>query len=303
MVGADDYRVFGLKIRSEIPLPELFEASDSAEPDVTIRRGIIQQARSDSEIERDGAALILTIPDIARYRIDNGRDILIDADSGIPDRNLRLFLLGSAFGALLHQRGMMPLHANAVEIDGRAFAFMGEPGAGKSTLAAWFHDGGFPIVADDVCVVRLDDDGIAYAYPGLPRLRLWQEALDSTGRESAHYERSYVGAAAQIEKFDVPIERSGAAASRLPLSAIYVLERGSDFSIERLTGVDAVEAIFANTYRGSYVAAASNQQGHWAMATELARNVPVYRFVRQWSLDRLNDQSRRLLEAMRTAGH
>ena len=60
-------------------------------------------------------------------------------------------------GAALHQRGILPLHANAVEIDHRAVAFMGASGAGKSTLAAWFHDQGYPILADDVCVIRADD--------------------------------------------------------------------------------------------------------------------------------------------------
>ena len=41
---------------------------------------------------------------------------------GASSRNVRVFLLGSAFGALLHQRGLLPLHANAVEVDGRAVA-------------------------------------------------------------------------------------------------------------------------------------------------------------------------------------
>ena len=84
-------------------------------------------------------------------------EIVAEPRQGVPDSNVRLFLLGSAMGALLHQRGLLPLHTNAVEVGGRAFAFMGKSGAGKSTLAAWFHDRGFRIVADDVCVVGFDD--------------------------------------------------------------------------------------------------------------------------------------------------
>ena len=82
----------------------------------------------------------------------------LSADN-VPDANIRLYLLGSAMGVLLHQRGLLPLHANAVEIDGKAFAFMGASGSGKSTLAAWFHDHGYRIIADDVCAVRFETEG------------------------------------------------------------------------------------------------------------------------------------------------
>jgi len=296
---AGNYQAYGLKIRSELALPELFPDDGFQVPDVTIRRGLIEVDPTDHEICEDGAALLLTIPNVARYRIADGREIVIEASDGVPDRNLRLFLLGSAFGALLHQRGMLPLHANAIEVDGRAIAFMGEAGAGKSTLAAWFHDQGFRVVADDVCVVQRAEDGSAYAYPGLPRLRLWDEVLTLTGRDPSRYERSYVGPADRAEKFDVPIEAASAATSALPLAAVFVLDRGSQFSIDRLSGVEAAEAIFANTYRGAYVAPAGGQQAHWAMATTLARDIPMFRARRQWGLELLNDQAARLLSAIR----
>ena len=78
---------------------------------------------------------------------------------------------------ILHQRSLLPLHANAMVVEGRAIGFMGHPGAGKSTLAAWFHDRGFDVLADDVCVVTPGPDGRPLAHPGIPRLRLWREAL------------------------------------------------------------------------------------------------------------------------------
>lgn len=147
---------------------------------------------------------------------------------------MRLFLLGSAFGALLHQRGLLPLHANAVEIDGRAFAFMGPSGAGKSTLAAWFHRQGDSVIADDVCVVGFGGDGRSFAAPGLPRLRLWAEALELMGGDSANYDRSYVGNDALTEKFDVPMGEVATARSNIELGALYLLNRGDEFSIAGL---------------------------------------------------------------------
>ena len=291
-----DYCVFGLRVRSELPLPELFPAVQDGEPDVIIERGSVIAGANG--IETRDEALVLAIPDVGRYRIHGGRNILVDADPGVPDRNLRLFLLGSAFGALLHQRGLLPLHANAVEIDGKAFAFMGESGAGKSTLAAWFHDRGHRVISDDVCVVGFDAEGRAFAAPGLPRLRLWREALELMGREASGYHRSYVQASEEFDKFDVPIALGNATTDNMPLAGLYLLERADQLSLTRLDGVEAADAVFANTYRGAYVAAAGNQRDHWLSAVKLVRNVPVYRAAREWDLAKLDSQNQMLLEGV-----
>jgi hypothetical protein len=297
MPGSYDYEVFGLKIRSGFPLPELFEAKGEVAPDVIIRLAPVRSATSTADIHMEGDALVLAVAGVARYRIESGREILVDPEPGVPERNVRLFLLGSAFGALLHQRGLLPLHANAVEIDGRAVAFMGESGAGKSTLAAWFHDRGHRVIADDVCVVGFDDDGKPFAAPGLPRLRLWSEALELTGRDPEGLTRSYLND--EDEKFDVPIAAASAARSQMPLAAIYLLERGGESFIVPLRGIEAADAVFANTYRGEYLAKTSGQKEHWESAVRLVRGTPVFRAIRQWDLTALEEQCSGLLHHAR----
>ena len=48
-------------------------------------------------------------PKVGRYRIEAGNRITVESEPGVPERNVRLFLLGSAFGVLLHQRGLLPV--------------------------------------------------------------------------------------------------------------------------------------------------------------------------------------------------
>lgn len=297
MSASFNYEVFGLKIRSALALPELFDATSNEAPDVTVQLGVVRNPNSTADIHEDGDGLIIPIPGVARYRIASGREIVVDPEPQVPERNIRLFLLGSAFGALLHQRGLLPLHANAVDIGGRAVAFMGESGAGKSTLAAWFHDRGHPIIADDVCVVGFDDRREPFAAPGLPRMRLWSEALQLTGRDAEGLSRSYLSD--EEEKFDVPINAASAARTPTPLTAIYVLERGAETSIVPLRGIEAADAIFANTYRGEYVPKTAGQKGHWESAVRLVRGTPVFRAIRQWDAAALDEQCSRLFDHAR----
>jgi hypothetical protein len=288
--------LFGLKIRSEISLPELLPDEFSGAPDVTISRGVVSgQGIEQSGLHGNGKSLMLLIPDVARYRIENGRAIIVEALPSVPERNVRLYLLGSGFGALLHQRGLLPLHANAIEVDGKAVAFMGPSGAGKSTLAAWFHDRGYGLIADDVCVVRITGDK-AMALPGLPRLRLWQDALEASGRTAREHERSYSGDESW-NKFDVPAERSAVSGRPVEISAIYRLSDGDDFRVEHLSGSEAAEAVIANTYRGSFLKPLNGHRLHWSTCVALVRAVPVFGIERRWGIEFLDDQYDRILAA------
>jgi hypothetical protein len=292
-----DYAVFGLSVRSNISLPELFSIEATSEPDVTLRTAPLTDPETPPGLHIAGDALMLNIPNVARYRIEGGREIVIDPDPSAPERNVRLFLLGSAFGALLHQRGLLPLHANAIQVDGKAVAFMGESGSGKSTLAAWFHDRGFRVMADDVCVVRFGVEGGVWACPGLPRLRLWEEVLEATGRQASEYPQSYLGDS-EFRKFDVSIN-SNAAREASEICAIFILSKGESFAIERLGGVEAAHAVFENTYRGAYLDEIEGHHKHWTAAIYLVRKVPIFRLSRVWDIGSLEEQCELILESAR----
>jgi hypothetical protein len=288
------YRLFGLDLRSEIDLAGLAPQVESAEPDVEIGFGQAPEGDSPPGYSAIPEGTLLSVSKVGRYLIREGRQILIDPAPGASERNLRLFLLGSAIGALLHQRGLLPLHANAIDLGGRAVAFSGHSGAGKSTIAAWFHDRGYSILADDVCVIGFDEAGRALAYPGIPRLRLWREALEASGRDAGAYDRSFD----DIDKYDVPTG-GGTSLEPLPLAAIYLLRKADeagagDAAIDRLTGVDAVDTLMSNTYRGGYLRTIGRTGDHLAACLKVARAVPVFRAQRLWGFERFDEQAQRL---------
>jgi hypothetical protein len=297
-----NYGLFGLDLASDLELPELALRPASPEPDVEIVLAEIAGIPSVDGVPQtvDGAASF-SIPGVAAYSVVEGRKLLVDPASGADLKNVRLYLLGSAMGLLLHQRGIFPLHANAVEIDGEAFAFMGPSGAGKSTLAAWFHDRGFRVVADDVCAIHFNGQRQPRVSEGLPRLRLWKSALDATGRRDTQFQRSYAGDD-EWDKYDVPLGHGGGSNGLLPLAAVYLLGSGGEFSIENLDGIAAVDAIFANTYRGQYLDGAEQARIHWQSSLNLISTTPTFTLSRQWGFDMIDEQGRRIVDHARRVG-
>lgn len=284
------YEVFGLRVESQVPLPELLPAEGGGEADVSIRLGDlppIEGERFDAfAVTPEGA--VLNVPKAGRYLVRNGKEIIVEQDPEGSERHLRLYLLGSAFGAVLHQRSLLPLHANSIEIGGRAVAFLGHSGAGKSTMAAWFHDRGFEVLADDVCVVTMDG-GRPMAQPGIPRLRMWRDALEASGRSADGHELSFDDA----EKYNVPT-RLRARAGPIGLAAVYLLrmaEEGAERAlVEPLSGIEAIDALVANTYRGGYLAKLGGTQRHLASCLALARSVPIFAVNRLWGKEHLERQ-------------
>lgn len=277
------YGVFGLRLRSEIPLPELFPAQEPGPADVAIRFGKVEGEHSITP-----EAIRLVIPKVASYLVTGGGEIVVDPVAGCSERNIRLFLLGSALGGILHQRGLLPLHANAIEIDGRAVAFMGHSGAGKSTMAAWFLDRGYRVLADDVCVVTMDEAGRPLAHRGIPRLRLWREAIEVSGRTVEDYELSFD----DMDKYNVPTPRPEDTRP-LPLDHVYLLRKAEEGSagVHRLGGIEAVDALVANTYRGGYVGRIGATRRHLEACLALVRKVPVFAATRIWGFADFDPQA------------
>lgn len=279
------YRLFGLTIASEIELPELAMTMLDSVADVTIA---LQEVDLVGDLEPElvliDGGFVIQIASVARYSVRGGADIRVAPDPLAAPANVRLFLLGSAMGMLLHQRGLLPLHANAIEIDGRAFAFLGRSGSGKSTLATWFHDRGHAVISDDVCVVRLAGGGAPTVVPGLPRLRLWREALERSGRETARFPPSLSGDP-HYDKFDVALCRS--TTDTLPLAGIVLLRWGAAPGLLRLNGLSGVEALSANTYRGAYVGLLGKQREHLQSCVDVAAIVPLFEMERARGFEQL----------------
>jgi energy-coupling factor transporter ATP-binding protein EcfA2 len=285
---------FGLRIASELELPELAAAEGPGEADVVIRLGrcpatLAGALRVGTRSQVLPEQFLFEQAGVARYLAIGGAEILVDPAPGAAASHVRTFLLGAVLAGLCYQRGLLPLHANAIGPAGRGVALTGPSGSGKSTLGAQLAALGHPVLADDVCVLEAQPDGRFVAWPGVRRLKLWSDTLAALGHAPAGLER-VVG---DRDKYVLPL----AAASVGPASfeRLYVLQRvEAAGDIRQLAGAEAMRALVTAAYRLDLGAAMGRREAVFAQAVAVLRQASVFEFARRWGLDALADDARRL---------
>jgi hypothetical protein len=297
-VAGATYSCFNFRLFSELALDALDEApAGDDRPPVSVRLGSVASelpgaAAPIHSLQANATEALLSLPGIARFLIREGREIVVDPHPDASEGTVRLFLLGSALGLLCHQRGLLPLHANAIVARGRAYAFAGASGAGKSTLAAAFERRGHRLLADDVCMVDLHETGTVLAWPGIPRLKLWADAADRFGYDCATLDR----VVEEAEKYQVPAARI-AEGGPAPLRRVYILARadeGAAPEVRRLKGHEAMAALLAQTYRGVYLGPMGLGARHFRQCAAMLSSVRVYETTRQWGFDCFDSEVERL---------
>lgn len=274
-----EYIAYGLSVHSEIPLPELtLQASET--PDVTIRLGGVPAEIKDPRFRRviwqaSPGEWLMDMQTIGRYYVRDGRDIRIEPYPEADDADLRAFLFSSTWGALLHQRGVLLLHASAVHMPSGAVAVSGKSGAGKSTLLTSLLGRGYPLLADDKVAV-VQDGAQPIVIQGHPTIRLWADALERLGTASDGLPRLREG----FDKFLYRVERMHPEPS--PFRALFILAPSAreDIAIERLDPMAAYDAVLRSVYRRKLIKGFGMEKAHFGRITALATAIPVYRIQR-----------------------
>jgi hypothetical protein len=176
------YFIYGLKIRSEIPIHELPEEEESAGSDVHIRYGnppefLDEPKTVGQKYEARPKQLLIKTNKIARILISGGNQILVKPLPGSQDYQLRMLLLGWGFGALFQQRYQVALHGSVISDGEAGFVICAPSGVGKSSLTAAFIQKGYLFLDDNIAVFS-PSVLKPVTFPGFPQIKLWEDALD-----------------------------------------------------------------------------------------------------------------------------
>lgn len=294
------YQAYGLIFCSDRELPELpvYNLLPDNQIDVHIRQGDVPEALDNPVstgvlYEASANTFLLKLQDIGHYLIRNGNEIIIQPAANACPNDIRVFMLGSGFGALLHQRQMLVMHASAIHTDFGAVLFCGNSGVGKSTLLGEMLRRDYPMMVDDVCAVVLDDAEQPIVLPGYPRTRLWADSaakleVDTDGLQKTR---------PTLDKFERQLPEQFYDQSA-PMHRIYLLGTSNSDEIELtpLQAIDTFSTVLHNTYRNTFLDGLEMRGPHFSMVSKVATTVPVNRVVRPSAAFRLTELAN-LIEA------
>ena len=178
------------------------------------------------------------------------------------------FLVGRVLPWAAVLRGHEVLHASAVALDGRAVAFVGPTGAGKTSLAVQLFYRGCEFITDDVLALSRSSGGALLAHPGAgiasvrdaERAAIPDERWRRLGQVLGHSGKTYVA----LRRVDEP----------LPLAAVYFLAPGAQPTIERVGAPDP-RLLLASTFVLG-VQTPARLRNQLDVCAQLARSVPAF---------------------------
>ncbi|SMC98162.1 hypothetical protein [Sporomusa malonica] len=293
--GKYRYKVFGLHIMSDIQLPELLidtEGGDSSWVNISLGKtptSISEPVEKTESYQIAANQFLFQVPGVGCYYVTKGNSITVQPAEHAEECFVRLFLLGTALGALLMQRSSFPIHGSAVVINGGCVVFTGVSGVGKSTLLAAFREQGYSFLTDDVAAVILDADGVPWVQPAYPQQKLWRDSADTLGVNTVSLVPVYSGV--NKDKFTIPVHKRFWQ-SPMPLVAVYELEVGQsqNVTINSFSGLDKLSVLINHTYRPWLIDGLGLKVAHFKQCAAIGKRVTVSRLTRPEGVFSLEEQ-------------
>ena len=298
------YSACGLCIGADQPLPGLLPDNAGRSPDIRVWLGDRPDwARAmlprpwrtwySGPVAPGSTRPVLEVLSLAheegfRFRYADGIEFLVDRSEGriwadwrqgMSFDDAAAHLVGPILGFLQRLAGCTVLHASSVVVDKQAIALFGPSGAGKSTTAAALAARGYPVLTDDLCVVR-EEKGEHLVVPAFPRLRLWADSGSmlygpdvALPRLTPNWDKRYLDLSLRAYQFLQEPQ---------PLAVVYLLDGYTDDDrapfLESCTPQERFVALVANTYP-RYPASRAMRIRELDPLARLAEAVPVKRII------------------------
>lgn len=278
------YNAFGLKIKSNIALPELSLINKPIEsPDIFIEVTEFEEywvrnvRRQQGMVIFENNNVAFHIKATATFLIKGGKKIIASLMQGCDKNKIRLYLLGTCMGVLLMQRKVLALHGSAIAVNGKAYAFIGDSGAGKSTLASAFVKNGYQLLSDDVIPLNINKNGIPYVIPSYPQQKLWEESLQNFGMDTAKYNPLFE----RENKFAVPVH-SNYCDHPLPLAGLFEIIKTEEdnTNVKPILNLERFRTLFSQTFRHTLIPHLGLTEWHFKESASIINKIKMYQIQR-----------------------
>jgi len=233
------------------------------------------------------------------FEIAGGESIIVDTHGqDAADSGLYTFILGSAFGVIGIQRGLIPIHGAAVVTGDSSVIISGRPGSGKSAVLGSLIMDGYKYLSDEISMV-FTKEGKPFVIPSYPQRKIDAKTAEETGESLSDATLLFEDGR---DKFAVRRAPEWYAET-MPLSCIVeivpvVRKDGAVFTpeIKKITGHASLRLVMRNQYRSRFVASIGTPPGSMKRLLEITSTVKTYQLLRPAEGFPINETARIIAE-------
>ena len=289
------YRLYGLTVASQIKIPdaECATLSDTnRDADVMVTLNHVPDFSTHETLVKltDAWYYAVSNPQLFfmhcygfDFEISNGSTIKVDTHNmTIEGTNLIAYILGSSFGVIGIQRGLIPIHGASIVTKDSVAIITGYTGSGKSAILSALTQLGYQYLADDVSMIATVG-GVPFVIPSYPQRKTAITAAEEIGEDISSTipiledgRNKYA-----IRKTSEWLEKE------LPLSRIVeiipsVKEDNSVFTPEiyTITGHASLKMVLRNLYRPQFVERIGTPPQRMKKLIEIASSIKTYQVIR-----------------------
>jgi len=260
---------------------------------VSETRRVKNQLFGDDYWQMNQNEFAMQVEGVANFYALNGKEIEYSPFNDVSAESLQLYLNGSVYGAILHQRQILPMHGSSFVFNGRGIMLCGESGTGKSALTVAFsmNDGNF--LTDDVTPVVFNDK-LPHIQALSDRIKLWDDTLEQLKLEKTGLKRI----SPETDKYYFRIDKSNSDPIRLHIIFILGIHDQPETEISEITGSDRFTSLHNEIYRIEFLnGMPDNEKIYFRNLVDISNNVKIYRVKRPESV-KVNDMMVLLREHM-----
>ena len=190
----------------------------------------------------------MTVNHVGTFYAGFGSEVEYSSVTGASPSSLELYLNGSVYGAILHQRRILPIHGSSFIFDGKGVMICGESGAGKSSITAAFCLNGAEFLTDDVTPFQFENNR-PLIIPRSDRIKLWENSLNQLSRNKQELTKIRP----EDEKYYMPLEQSERDTHPLHTVLLIKVKESGEPEFEPVHKVSAFSALHDEIYRLEYL--------------------------------------------------
>lgn len=282
MVNKYYYFIHGLYVESDIVFQELVPTEKHI-PDLYILLGKVPERvekKTDNSWGRyrfSKNKFCMYLNDIAEFYIENGNKIIIEPFEEADSINIKENIINFIFSIVLYQKNILTLHGSAVTNENLCLVFVGESGAGKSTICNEFVKRGYKFLSDDISVIDLTDKNKPVVQPSYPQIKLRKDIAIREGfnLEEMHEQINDYG------KLMLNMEKCFSHCS-FPLTAIIELVpiNEDSVSLQQVRGTEKIYKIIKNTFYYTFLEQAPIDKNFFIETMNFVDKIPYYQVCR-----------------------